>query len=172
MSFAVTASHAQTVDSVADKLTHFPMRLFGHIQSKTADLNQRLQRQTRKYLQELQSEEQRLEKRIYAIDSNSAKALFANSSQQYGHLLQKLQTDTGSAHFKPNGQYQPYTDCCKRRLLFSKRNPQVLGQSSSVSLQSPEIQAQLQSSVTSFVPSGEDAGRKSDQGRICNSASS
>ncbi len=146
--FAVTASHAQTVDSVADKLTHFPMRLFGHIQSKTADLNQRLQRQTRKYLQELQSEEQRLEKRIYAIDSNSAKALFANSSQQYGQLLQKLQTDTGSAHFKPTGQYQPYTDSLQTALAFFQKNPQVLGQSSSVSLQSPEIQAQLQSSVT------------------------
>src|SRR5580698_1741514 len=146
--FAVAASHAQTVDSVADKLTHFPMRLFGHIQSKTADLNQRLQRQTRKYLQQLQSEEQRLEKRIYALDPNSAKTLFANSSPQYSQLLQKLESDTGSAHFKPTGQYQPYTDSLQTALAFFQKNPQVLGQSTSASLQSPEIQAQLQSSAT------------------------
>lgn len=152
--FAATASHAQNIDSVADKLTHFPMRLFGHIQSKTAELNQRLQKQTQKYLQQLQNEEQRLEKRIYALDSNSAKTLFANSSQRYAQLLQKLQADTGSAHFKPTGTYQPYTDSLQTALAFFQKNPQVLGQSINTSSLttnpslSPEIQAQLQSSIT------------------------
>jgi hypothetical protein len=152
--FAVTATHAQTVDSVADKLTHFPMRLFGHIQSKTAELNQKLQRQTQKYLQQLQSEEAHLEKKIFALDSGSAKTLFANSSRQYAQLLQKLQSDTGSTHFKPTGQYQPYTDSLQTALAYFQKNPQVLGQSVNTSSipgnpsLSPEIQAQLQSSIT------------------------
>jgi hypothetical protein len=149
---AATAIHAQTVDSVADKLTHFPMRLFGHIQSKTAQLNQKLQRQTQKYLQQLENEEQRLEKKIFALDSGSAKTLFANSNQQYSQLLNKLQSDTGSAHFKPTGQYQPYTDSLQTALSFFQKNPQVLGQSANTAIPgnpslSPEIQAQLQSSV-------------------------
>jgi Skp family chaperone for outer membrane proteins len=150
---AVTATHAQTVDSVADKLTHFPMRLFGHVQSKTAALSQRLQRQTQKYLQQLQNEEARLEGKIFALDSGSAKTLFANSSQQYAQLLNKLQSDTGSAHPKLTGQYQPYTDSLQTALAFFQKNPQVLGQSANTSVPgnpslSPEVQAQLQSSIT------------------------
>jgi len=164
LGIAASASHAQSVDSVAGKLTHFPMRLFGHIQSKTAELNQKLQRQTQKYLQQLQNEEQRLEKRIYALDPNSAKTLFAGSSQKYAQLMQKLQSDTGSAHFKPTGTYQPYTDSLQTALAFFQKNPQVPGQpvsTSSVPGQSlstsslpgtaslsPEIRAQLQSSIT------------------------
>lgn len=150
---AVTATHAQTVDSVADRLTHFPMRLFGHVQSKTAELNQRLQRQTQKYLQQLQSEEARLEKKIFALDSGSAKTLFANSSQQYSQLLNKLQSDTGSAHLKLTGQYQPYTDSLQTALAFFQKNPQVLGQSTNTAIPgspslSPATQAQLLSSIT------------------------
>ncbi|HET6253938.1 MAG TPA: hypothetical protein VFE32_07680 [Puia sp.] len=150
--FAVAASHAQSVDSVADKLTHFPMRLFGHIQSKTAGLNQRLQRQTQKYLQKLESQEDRLEKKIFALDSGAAKTLFANSSQQYARLSNKLQSDTGSARQKLSGQYQPYTDSLQTALAYFQKNPQVLGQSANAvpgnpSL-SPEVQAQLQSSIT------------------------
>jgi len=149
---AVTVTHAQTVDSVADKLTHFPMRLFGHIQSKTAELNQKLQRQTQKYLQQLQNEEARLEKKIFALDSGSAKTLFANSGQQYGQLLNKLQSDTGSAHPKLTGQYQPYTDSLQTALAFFQKNPQVLGSSTTMAIPgnpslSPEVQAQLQSSI-------------------------
>ena len=150
---AAMATRAQTVDSVADKLTHFPMRLFGHVQSKTAELNQRLQRQTQKYLQQLQNEEASLEKKIFALDSGSAKTLFANSSQQYSQLLNKLQSDTGSTHPKLTGQYQPYTDSLQTALAFFNKNPQVLGQSANTTIPgnpslSPEIQAQLQSSIT------------------------
>jgi hypothetical protein len=150
---AVTATHAQTVDSVADKLTHFPMRLFGHVQSKTAELNQRLQRQTQKYLHQLQNQEARLEKKIFALDSGSAKTLFGNSGQQYSQLLNKLQSDTGSAHPKLTGQYQPYTDSLQTALAFFQKNPQVLGQSTNTAIPgnpslSPEIRAQLLNSIT------------------------
>ena len=65
---SVTMTYAQSVDSATDKLTHFPMRVFGSIQSRAASLNQRLQRQTQKYLQKLQQQEARLEKKLYALD--------------------------------------------------------------------------------------------------------
>jgi hypothetical protein len=128
---AVMVVHGQSADSVASKLTNFPTRLFGRIQSKTANLNQQLQRQTQKYMQKLQQQEQQLEKKIYAIDSNSAKKLFANSRQQYAALARLLQSDTGSSHQKLSGQYQPVTDSLSTALAFLQKNPQVLSQGGS-----------------------------------------
>jgi len=154
---AVNTSHAQSADSAADKLTHFPMRVFGSIQSRTASLNQRLQRQTQKYLQKLQQQEQRLEKKLYAFDSGAAKTLFAGSSQQYAQLWQKLQADTGSSHQKLSGQYQPVADSLHGALAFLQKNPQVLTQGGSINSAlpgqataslSPEIQAKIQASMS------------------------
>src|SRR6202522_1748332 len=125
---AVTASFAQSGDSAQNKVTSFPMRLFGHIQSKTASLNQQLSQQTQKYLQKLQQQEQRLQKKIFSIDSNAAKKLFANSNQQYATLLQKLQADTGSNHQKVTGTYQPHMDSLQTALSFLQKNQSALNQ--------------------------------------------
>jgi hypothetical protein len=154
---SVTMTHAQSVDSATDKLTHFPMRVFGSIQSRAASLNQRLQRQTQKYLQKLQQQEARLEKKLYALDSGAAKTLFANSSQQYGQLLQKLQSDTGSSHQKLTGEYQPVADSLHGALAFLQKNPQVLSQGGSINSAlpgqattslSPAMQAKIQASMS------------------------
>jgi hypothetical protein len=162
---AVTASFAQSGDSVVNKMTSFPMRLFGHIQSKTASLNQQLSQQTQKYLQKLQQQEQRLQKKLYSIDSNAAKKLFANSPQQYATLWQKLQTDTGSNHQKVTGTYQPHMDSLQTALAFLQKNQSALNQPvpSATSLTggsaaaltskvganlSPEVQAKLQASIS------------------------
>jgi hypothetical protein len=140
---AVTASFAQS-DSVVNKVTSFPMRLFGHIQSKTASLNQQLSQQTQKYLQKLQQQEQQLQKRLYSIDSNEAKKLFSNSNQQYASLLQKLQADTGSNHQKVTGTYQPHMDSLQTALGFLQKNQSALNTSNL----SPETQAKLQASIS------------------------
>jgi cell shape-determining protein MreC len=162
---AVTASFAQSGDSALNKVTSFPMRLFGHIQSKTASLNQQLAQQTQKYLQKLQQQEQRLQKKLYSIDSNAAKKLFANSNQQYATLLQKLQTDTGSSHQKVTGAYQPHMDSLQTVLAFLQKNQSALNQpASSVTTLTggsaaalttkvganlpPEVQAKLQASIS------------------------
>ena len=163
--FAVTASFAQSGDSTVNKVTSFPMRLFGHIQSKTASLNQQLSQQTQKYLQKLQQQEQRLQKKLYSIDSNAAKKLFAGSNQQYTTLLQKLQADTGSNHQKVTGTYQPHMDSLQTALAFLQKNQSALNQpaSSVTSLTGgnaaalttkvganlpPEVQAKLQASIS------------------------
>jgi cell shape-determining protein MreC len=163
--FAVTASFAQSGDSTVNKVTSFPMRLFGHIQSKTASLNQQLSQQTQKYLQKLQQQEQRLQKKLYSIDSNAAKKLFSGSSQQYATLLQKLQADTGSNHQKVTGTYQPHMDSLQTALAFLQKNQSALNQpaSSVTSLTGgsaaalttkvganlpPEVQAKLQASIS------------------------
>ena len=162
---AVTASYAQSGDSVVSKVTSFPMRLFGHIQSKTASLNQQLSQQTQKYLQKLQQQEQRLQKKLFGIDSNAAKKLFANSGQQYAALLQKLQADTGSNHQKVTGTYQPHMDSLQTALAFLQKNQSALNQpagsvtsltgGSAAALTTkvganlpPEVQAKLQASIS------------------------
>jgi cell shape-determining protein MreC len=162
---AVTASFAQSGDSTVNKVTSFPMRLFGHIQSKTASLNQQLSKQTQKYLQKLQQQEQRLQKKLYGIDSNAAKKLFANSNQQYATLMQKLQADTGSNHQKVTGTYQPHMDSLQTALSFLQKNQSALNQpagavtsltgGSAASLTTkvganlpPEEQAKLQASIS------------------------
>jgi cell shape-determining protein MreC len=143
---AATASFAQSGDSVVNKVTSFPMRLFGHIQSKTASLNQQLAQQTQKYLQKLQQQEQRLQKKLYGIDSNAAKKLFAGSGQQYATLLQKLQTDTGSSHQKVTGTYQPHMDSLQTALAFLQKNQSALNQPAL----SPSTLNQPATSVTSL----------------------
>jgi hypothetical protein len=168
---AMTVSYAQSGDSVVNKVTSFPMRLFGHIQSKTASLNQQLSQQTQKYLQKLQQQEQWLQKKLFSIDSNAAKKLFSGSNQQYAALMQKLQTDTGSNHQKVTGTYQPHMDSLQTALSFLQKNQSALNQpagtvsslagtgtsltgGSAASLTtkvggnlSPEVQAKLQASI-------------------------
>jgi hypothetical protein len=139
-------THAQSVDSVTDKLTGFPSRLFGKIQAKTAGLNQQLSRQTERYLQKMQRREQRLNEKLTRIDSGAAQRLFAGSDQQYAALSQKLRLDSGGHAVSFNGEYQPYTDSLQGSLAFLQKNPQLLNGSDKA--MSPQTHAQLQGSIS------------------------
>jgi len=115
--------------SSAGKVINFPAKFFSRIQHKTTDLDQQLTRQTEKYLAKMAKREERLKKKLYKVDSTAAKNLFANSSQQYAALAQKLKTDTGSRSQSISGEYQPYTDSLQGTLNFLQKNPQLLGAS-------------------------------------------
>ena len=148
---AGTSTTSGTSTSTTDKVIHFPSKLFSRIQHKTADLDQQLTRQTEKYLAKMARREERLKKKLYTVDSTAAKNLFANSSQQYAALAQKLTTDTGSRGQSFSGEYQPYTDSLRTTLNFLQKNPQVLGASGTINPStgtalSPQLQAQLQNS--------------------------
>ncbi|HXB91120.1 MAG TPA: hypothetical protein VNU72_02475 [Puia sp.] len=146
-----TVSYAQSTDSVTDKLVNFPSRLFGKVQSATTGLNQQLTRQTEKCLAKMQRREDRIRKKMFAIDSAAARSLFPSSAQQstaqsYSGLAQKLRTDTGSRTQPLNGEYQPYVDSLRGSLLFLQQNPSLLT-GAGLNL-SPQVQAQLQASVS------------------------
>jgi uncharacterized membrane-anchored protein YhcB (DUF1043 family) len=150
--------------STTDKLINFPSKFFSRIQGKTADLDKQLTTQTEKYLVKMAKREERLKKKLYKTDSTAAKNLFANSSQQYAALAQKMRQDTGSKGQSFSGEYQPYTDSLQGTLNFLRKNPQLLGASPVAStggissglnkdgsaltgnVVSPQLQAQLQSS--------------------------
>ena len=152
-------SHAQDepaapISSTTDKIINFPTKFFNHIQGKTADLDKQLTDQTEKYLEKMARREDRLKKKLYKVDSTAAKSLFANSSQQYAPLAQKLKQDTGSAQLSFKGEYQPYTDSLQGILKFLQTNPSLPGPASAgeaalaVSTLSPKAQGQLQSTAS------------------------
>lgn len=147
-------AYAQSAVSVSDKVLDFPSGLINHIRHKTADLDQQLTLQTEKCLRRMAKKEDRLKKKLYRIDSASAKNLFANSSNQYAALANKMQTDTGTPHNTVQGEYQPNTDSLRNSLAFLQQNPQLLAGISSGAAAtdpaklSPQVQAQLQGSIS------------------------
>ena len=114
----VTAVKAQSADP------EIPPKLLSRIQSRIGQLDRQLTRQTSDYLQKMQRREEKLRRKLSAVDSNAAKQLFATSSQQYAALLQKIQTDTGSRGKPLNGAYMPYADSLKGMLEFLHKDGQ------------------------------------------------
>ncbi|HEV2479521.1 MAG TPA: hypothetical protein VGS79_07645, partial [Puia sp.] len=71
------ATRAQSVDSIAGKVTGFPGKLLARIQRKAAGLNGQLTNVTESYLQKMQAREQKLQRKLAVIDPAGSQALFA-----------------------------------------------------------------------------------------------
>ena len=141
--FVCSVALGQTADSVAGKVTGFPARVLGRLQSKTAGLDKQLTRQTERYLQKMARQEEKIRKKLYGIDSAGAKELFAGSAKQYAALEQRLKTDTGGRLVTLRGPYQPYVDSMQASLSFLQKNPSIAGTSA-------DVQKTLQGSVGQF----------------------
>jgi hypothetical protein len=131
---------------VVDKSIDYPSRFLDGIQSKTSSLDKLLCRQTQKYLERMSRREARLQKKLYKIDSSSAKRLFNNSNGQYASLARQLKADTGSSTMVLKGEYLPNTDTLKTSLSFLQQNPKYI--SSGENALSPQMQAKLQQSIS------------------------
>lgn len=141
--FGCSVVLGQSADSVVGKVTGFPAKILGRLQSKTAGLDKQLTRQTERYLQKMARREEKIRKKLYGIDSAGAKELFAGSARQYAVLEQRLKTDTGGRAVTLRGPYQPYVDSLQASLSFLQKNPSVAGTSA-------EVQKTLQGSVGQF----------------------
>ena len=122
----LTTSHAQSVDSVTNKVMSFPSRLLARLQKKTTDLNNQLTQQTETYLQKMARREAKMQKKLAGVDSNAAKSLFAGSAGQYAALQQQLKTDTGHQGQTLTGAYPAYLDSMQGSMGFLKQNPRLL----------------------------------------------
>lgn len=118
-----TYGQDNTIASNPDKIRDFPSSFLTRIQSRTASLDRQLTRQTEKYLQRLTRREARIQKKLSGVDSNAAKSLFVDASNQYAALSQRLAHDTGSAGLHLSGEYQPYTDSLQGMLKFLRTPP-------------------------------------------------
>ena len=125
-SLSLTHTYAQSADSPAHNLIHFPSRLLSRIQSSTAHLNQTLAQQTGSYLQKMARQEERFRRRLSTVDSAGAARLFAGSAQQYQSLETRMRTDTGGHGRSFSGVYPPYLDSLQGAVGYLKQNPQLL----------------------------------------------
>jgi hypothetical protein len=118
---------AQDQPDKATAIINLPSKFLHRIQRKTANLDEQLTRQTEKYLQKMATREERLRKKLYKVDSNAAKNLFAGTAERYAALSQKLRNDTGStSSLSLNGEYQAYTDSLQGMLKFMGDSPKAL----------------------------------------------
>ena len=147
--FMPLASFCQesTAVTTTDRIINLPSKFFSRIQGKTANLDKQLTEQTERYLAKMAKREERLRKRLYKVDSTAARNLFANSSQQYAALAQKLKTDTGSRTQSISGEYQPYTDSLRGLLNFLQLSGSTGPATASTAL-SPKMPSPLQSSIS------------------------
>jgi hypothetical protein len=120
-------TQAQTVDSAAGKMAGFPGRLLARIQRKAAGLNSQLTQVMESNLQQMQAREQRLQRKLAAIDPAGSQALFAGSTQRYAALSQQVRQDTGSRKQSFSGVYPAYLDSLQGSVKFLQQNPTVLG---------------------------------------------
>ena len=141
-SLALATAHAQIPDAVTSKVMRFPSRLLAKIRSKTTDLNTQLTSQTERYLRQMARQEAHLQKKLFAIDSNAAKTLFAGSADRYAALAQQIHTDTGSRGRSFNGAYLPYLDSLQGSMAFLRQNPSDLSPKAAAQLQGASAQLQ------------------------------
>jgi hypothetical protein len=121
---------AQQSDSIQDRINNFPARFFSHVQTESTDLDKDLTRQTEKYLQKLSTDDAKLKKKLYKLDSTSAARLYStNPEATYTNLLQKLRNDSATIMRSMGSEYLPYLDSLQGTLAFLNKNPQLLNTS-------------------------------------------
>jgi len=111
---------SQSEDTATISSQSVSSKYLDKVSSKANQLEQKLDKQTAKALQQWQKQEARIKSKLAKKDSLKAVALFGNAEQQYQQLEQKLQS-------KPTlQQYIPSLDTVSTSLKFLQQNPQLL----------------------------------------------
>lgn len=118
-------SMAQEKEPVFDKLINFPNSFLNKVQNKYANLEDRLTKQTEKYLMRLAKREKRLKKKLARVDSAAAEQTFGNIDAQYNKMLAAVRTDSLPLK-KSSGTYIPMIDSVKTSLAFLNKNNSLL----------------------------------------------
>ncbi|THU39227.1 hypothetical protein FAM09_11990 [Niastella caeni] len=122
---------AQNSKPTVDSLIDLPSSYFSRVQNKYANLDDRLTKQTEKYLQRLFNREKRIQRKLAKIDSTGAQQLFANSEKQYAQLTGKIKS-VGNKLPGGSGAYLPMLDSVKTSLSFLEQNSGLLSKSKDV----------------------------------------
>jgi hypothetical protein len=103
------------------------------VKSKVENTEQVLDRKTERLLDQMQKEEQRLNRKLAKIDSLAAKRLFAETENKYAELRKKLKEKIGKADRQSLNSYIPYLDTLTTTLRFLEtKGTQLLSQSSDI----------------------------------------
>jgi len=101
--------------SKADKIISIPDKVFSALDKKTSSIEQRLNKQTEKYLDKFQKRESKLRKKLWKKDSTLAKQLFDGVDEKYG----ELKNLTGNVN-KYAAAYSGHLDTLSTALSFLK----------------------------------------------------
>jgi len=120
ISVSVTAQSGrlQQQDTLLSSHTVSPHYL-DKVAAKAEQLEQKLDKKSRKALEQWQKQEANIQRKLAGIDSLKAKQIFSHANQQYQQLEQKLQ----SGNLK---NYIPSLDTLTTSLMFLQQNPQLL----------------------------------------------
>jgi hypothetical protein len=124
-------SQAQDKESVTDKIINFPTTFFNKVQNKYAGLEDRVTKQTTKYLQRLAKKEKKMKRKLAKVDSAKAEQTFGDIDVQYGKMIAAINADSLPVK-RGSGAYMPMVDSVKTSLAFLNQNSSVLSQSKDV----------------------------------------
>ncbi len=119
---------SQDKPSSVDHVLQFPENLLGVLSKKTGAIQEKMTKQTARYIHQLQKQEDKLQKKLSRKDSAAAVALFNGSREKYDQLLADLKNDHTDAG--PRGNiYSSQLDSLKTTFKY-------LGQAGVLSLSS------------------------------------
>ncbi|MBA3674911.1 MAG: hypothetical protein H0W75_08135, partial [Chitinophagaceae bacterium] len=101
--------------SKLDKLINLPDKLFASIDKKTRGIEDKLNKQTDKYISRLQRQEKKLQKKLWRNDSTLAKQLFLRVGERYTDLKTTLTGTAGNSNV-----YLGHLDSLSTALSFIK----------------------------------------------------
>jgi hypothetical protein len=126
---------AQDQPGLTDRISNFPSSFFRKANEQAANLDQKITRQTEKYLQRLAKKEEQLRRKMFRQDSAGAARVFGNHPMDYSTLIQQLKSKTGGLSASTGGltstssSYIPYLDSIKTSIKFAQQNPQLFSNS-------------------------------------------
>lgn len=132
--------NAQDNLTAVDKVVNFPNSFLNKVQNKYSNLDNRLTRQTEKYLLSLAKREKKLKRKLAKVDSARAQQLFGDVDQQYDKMLASIRSDSLPVK-KNQGAYLPVVDSVKTSLAF-------LTQSTALVSQSKDMQEKVKGSLS------------------------
>jgi hypothetical protein len=124
-------SRAQESAPVVDKIINFPTTFFSKVQNKYSNLEDRVTKQTTKYLQRLAKKEKKMKRKLAKVDSAKAEQTFGDIDVQYGKMIAAINADSLPVK-RGSGAYLPMVDSVKSSLAFLNQNGSVLSQSKEV----------------------------------------
>ena len=93
---------AQESAPVVDKIINFPTTFFSKVQNKYSSLEDRVTKQSVKYLQRLAKKEKKMKRKLAKVDSAKAEQTFGDIDAQYG-IVQLLSLNESCALIKMGG---------------------------------------------------------------------
>ncbi len=79
---------------MVDKIINFPATFFNKVQNKYSSLEDRVTKQTEKYLERLKKKEKKMKRKLAKTDSAKAEQTFGNVDEQYDKMIAAINQDS------------------------------------------------------------------------------